>query len=41
LGVSMLLAKVADLQAQGAEEIVLIRHAFGCRVLRADSPRAD
>ena len=41
LGVSMLLAEVTDPYAQGAEEFVLIRHALGCRVLRADSPRAD
>ena len=41
LGVSMLLAEVTDSYAQGAEEFVLIRHALGCRVLRADSPRAE
>jgi hypothetical protein len=41
LRVSVLLAKVTDPYAQGAEEFVLIRHALGCRVLRAESPRAE
>jgi hypothetical protein len=36
LRVSTLLAKATHPHAQCAEELFLIRHALGCRVLRAD-----
>jgi hypothetical protein len=41
LRVPLLLAKLLHSDAQGAEEPVLIRHALRCRVLRANTPRAD
>ena len=41
LAVSVLLAKLAHLGTEGAEEFLLIRHALVCNVVRAETPRAD
>jgi hypothetical protein len=34
-------AKLSHFRTQSTEELVLISHALGCKVLRAKTPRAD
>jgi hypothetical protein len=41
LRVTALLPQFSYFRAQGAEELVLIRHPLRCKVLRAETPRAD
>jgi len=41
LRIAALLAKLSHLRAQCAEECFLIRHPLRCKVLRAETPRAD
>ena len=41
LRIATLLAKLTHSRTQSAEELVMIRHALVCKVLRAETPRAD
>jgi hypothetical protein len=41
LRIAALLAKLSHSRAQSAEECFLIRHPLRCKVLRAETPRAD